>query len=390
MKLYNIRRIFLPFLVFCLISAAASAAPAELVPFDRWASGADVYYFTSDDTLFGAAGSIGAGGSAAAILSELPEAEFRPVSRQRRIAGFAENADRLVIGINCGYPIFLDEESGIPERPRPGVRSGFLEKTGCRTLGNIFADGDELIFHYYNDRTLGAASPDTPELRGLLRMSFDSGGKAVMDELPLGFGEDNPEWEPVELVSAEGGWLAAWKYTDDKKTRFRYIKHDESGRPVEEIDEKYFRDGYALVPFDEGGFELRGFLRAAREGVLGRALGSAGDIFLRLSADDAAGVSAEYPACFHDSAQAAGSRMSVPRILPASRGDRFWFVLDGDRIIRCGGNLAVLSLPDLPPGFRYRELWAGRGMLILGWEESEFPEIGRAGMMLVRMRDTIE
>lgn len=384
-------------LLFYTASPAFSDQVREL-SFDSWAESAGLYYFEDVAELCNYAGSFTVDSEDFRLFfMKMPEKAFLPWTEQVRVSGFTETNDMLTIGINKGYPLGLNINSAEAERfPGPDNKTikNYLELSSGRTLGTMYSDDSSVYFHFYNDDLLGASAVKkvVPELSGTYILKFEKmvNKEASLSAKALNFADSESGWEPVELIDMQSGSLAAWKYSDEKKTRFRYLIHSEDGTAVKEVNEDYFRDGYPLIPFSEGPFALRGFIRAVRAGVLGGRLENTGEVFLRLSSADANGFADNYPAFFYEKAAGPLSgTASYPVILPTAGSGMFWFILSDNTIIRCGENIAVYRLPELPEGFKYEELWAGSGHLIVSWEETRFPLIGRSGMMYISMRDIL-
>ncbi|MBI9107278.1 MAG: hypothetical protein JEZ04_11095 [Spirochaetales bacterium] len=381
--------------ILVLSSAAVFGEQVRQLSFDLWASRAEVFFFDDSRELYGYAGSIDPSGTFSVdkdIFPDIPEKMFLPWSEARSVSGFTGTSEDLIIGINKGYPLRFDA-SGYEtlrfERPSAEVIDEYLDFSAGRTLGTVFTESGSVYFHFYKDVLFDTGADDAAQgdSSASFLLRYESGRN--LSAVDLKFAEVDPDWEPVEFISTAEGSMAAWKYSDEKKTRFRYIKHAEDGTALKEIDEAYFRDGYALIPFSEGSFSLRGFIRAVREGVLPGQLADAGDVFLKLSSTEASAYSENYPAFFFDRADSGSSALKSPVLLPAAGGGNLWYILSDDTIIRCADNVSVCSLPELPPGFRYKELWAGGEYLIVSWEETRFPLIGRSGMITVRLSDIL-
>ena len=331
-------------------------------------------------------------------IEDLPERNFKPWTNQLRVAGFASVSSGVVIGINAGYPLFLTTKPGGPAAltsPAGAIAEQFKTDAEGLTIGTIFSENDNVFFHLYRDSFFNQTGTDTVEGSGahpvLLEVSLNSFSDCRLTRHDYDFADENPDWEPVEYIRKENGSLIAWKYTDDKKTRFRYIRHDNEGVSVDEIDEKFFRDEYNISPVETSPFALRGFIRAVRDGSLGDALKAAGDVYLSLSSEPAEGDGAAAPAFYL--ANAPKSVLAAERRLPvqlaACPDNELWYILADDELFICGADISRFKLPGLPEGFSYEELWVQGKDMIISWEESRFPYIGRSGMMYVRLRDIL-
>jgi len=385
--------LFYSFLIILSAAVAVSAEPLRPLPFDDWAERADVYFFNGGGDLYRKAGTLGESArpdDISKVFNKIPEKKFLPWPEQLRVSGFGETAGGLIIGINGGFPLEFDPsvpDSDVFIKPEPMIRSDYQKFTSGMTLATVFTEEHSVYFHFYRD-DLFSKDGGTGNAN-LLRFDTSRTGGGALSLVTLGFADDNPEWEPVEFINTQGGSLTAWKYSDDKKTRFRYIRHAEDGAAEKEIDENYFRDAYQLIPFDEGSFALRGFVRAVREGVIAGRLQDAGDVYLKLSSFDAGKFRDDYPAYFYDGGEGGSSSGKLPVFLSASGREGVWFVLSENKLIRCDSNITVCSLPSLPSGFKYKELWTDSEHMIVSWEETRFPYIGRSGMMYIGLRDIL-
>lgn len=377
-----------------MIVMSQSPVFSERLPrfeFSSWAGGADIYFFDNSGICRFSGSLSGGGPTVGDYFSKIPAKEFMPWTQQLRVGGFAAAGDELVIGINRGWPLMLDS-SAVPrmrfQPPAAETREDYLELSGDRSLGTIYSKDNSVYFHLYKD-SIFSSGAESGERNFLLELNTEgAGGAGTVIAEGLDFPEAEEGWEPVELISNSEGLLCAWKYSDEKKTRFRYLRHNDAGAAVKEIDEDYFRDEYPLIPFSDGPFALRGFIRALREHILDDVLKNTGEVFLELSAADSGAYTGIYPAFFHDENGGRGSG-KLPVILPAAGAGDLWYVLSGNAVIRCGENISLCLLPELPDGVRYDRIWADSGRMIVSWEETRFPFIGRSGMMYVNLRDII-
>jgi len=380
-------------LIFILQAAAAanlSAAPAP-AEFNYWASNLIIYSFHDGGSGYSAA-AVDDANDAAAVISGFPAVDFRPWTNKRRLAGFAETDYGLVIAVNRGYPLFLSAGNSI-EAPGRTIADEFSLLTSDRTIGTVFTDGKTVSFHLYRDSLFNPVLTGAdPGEKMPVRIDLNRNSQGVFSiNLPeYDFSAENPGWEPVEFIHKSGKDLIAWKYTDDKKTRFRYIVHSEDGSSVDEIDESYFRDEYNLTDSESGPFAVRGFVRAVREGAFDESLKDAGDIYIRLStALPGQGSPMFYYSSAARSTQVFGAGASLPVEFEACLYDDTCYVLYNDLILICGADISLYRLPQLPDGFVYSGIYSDGKNLVAGWEEKRFPFIGRTGMMQIKMRDIL-
>ena len=383
-------KLFLSILLTLLVTVISITAES-VVDFKNWAEGYSLYYFTGGYPEINTAESFSD--------NDIPPKAFKPWTTQIRASGFAVMSASTLIGVNSGFPLLLNKGGRITDINRSTARS-FREKTAGLTSGTVFSNSDTVFFHYYKDSLFsgkndkGTDSGDKIEADGAegprtVLLELDAGAGSGDDfniRVPeFGFADENPGWEPVELIRKDESYLIAWKYSDDKKTRFRYIRHDEDGVAVDEINEDFFRDEYALESIESGSFALRGFIRAARSGAAGDRLADAGDIYLRLSTagqDEAAPVFYTSP-----NPKDGSSEHKLPVQLSACQNGDYWYVLSEDEVLFCGSDIRRLQLPDMPQGFKYKKIYVSGSDMVLSWEEERFPFTGRAGLMYVALRD---
>lgn len=361
----------------------------ELLPVTFWAQTVKAFYFSEKYPCFFEI--------SPSELENIPAKEFLPWTIQQRVSGYALTKYGLVIGVNAGPPLlFSTAESGktsfIP--PDPGTASRFIELSRGLTERIAYCTEDQVFFHNYVDdlfsdeaESKGAEHREGDPAAGnyLLSIDLTEEGFSEIDRPDFGFIDGSPEWQPVEMIYRNNETLVAWKYSDDKKTRFRYVRHNQSGEAYTEINESYFRDEYRLKPIEESSFELRGFLRAVRTGSAGSGLEEAGDVFLKMST---ALPNEDFPVFYHAD-NTTGIRDALPVQLSACRDEDRLFVLSDNEVLLCREDIRRMKLPQLPPGFKYRRIWASGKDMIISWEESMFPYSARAGMMHITMRDII-
>ena len=353
------------------------AQSGSLVLPDKWIEKTEIIYFTDDYP-----GYIILNNSS---IEEVPKKALAPWTLQKRVAGFAMTADALVIGVNSGFPLLFHKDLDSFSAPGEQTAERFLDETSGLTTGIMYSEQGDVFFHFYrdsffvNDYDSQTAGPAEPVL---LEIGVSENGFTDLTKPPFGFSADNPGWEPVEMIRKSSDLLVSWKYSDEKKTRFRYIRHDAVGEPLAEIDEGYFRDEYNLKSLETGPFAFRGFIRAVRTGAAGKSLHQAGEIFISMSTSR---PGKDFPVYY--SSSDTSERGALPVQLSACADQQMLYVLSGGEVLLCGSNIRRLKLPALPKGFKYRKIWVSGDRMIISWEESRFPYTGRSGMMYIKMRD---
>ena len=321
-------------------------------------------------------------------IAAMPQKDFKPWTNQLRPAGFVNLPEGAMVAVNGGYPVLFKTQTGEFVSPDSRMVSSYLAESSGLTIGSLYAGNDGAGIHLYLDHffNTAASGEDAAEDKPVV-IEVSVGAPDVFSlEIPeYSFSLQNPGWEPVEFIYKDEKNIIAWKYSDEKKSLFRYIIHSRDGESLDEIDENYFRDEYELIAADDGPFALRGFVRAVREGSAGEGLKDAGEIFIRL----AAGCKSASESVYHAGAPGTAQTAAPVQLQACSDGDT-WYILDDNTVFVCGSNIVSNQLPKLPDGFKYTGIWAGGGYMLLSWEESRFLYTARSGMIQIKMRDILK
>ncbi|MDC7226213.1 MAG: hypothetical protein PQJ61_05570 [Spirochaetales bacterium] len=389
-------------LLLTIFFTAAAAAQTEAAVFSEWAASARLIVFDAgypelvESDRFSGSGLID--NSLAAAIEASSEMDFKPQTRALRTAGFAQLPDGILIIVNCGYPILLDtqhDNQTVIVQPDANTAEDYLKKSAGMTVGTVYVEGGTAGIHLYKDRLF--VSDDDMQESGrsdndvrpvVIECTVGPSGMFSIDIPEYRFAAENPGWEAVELIHRENYSLVAWKYSDDKKSRFRYIIHDENGNAIDETDEKRFRDEYNLKPAELGPFALRGFVQAAREGAV-KGLQDYGDLYLRQSLASESSAGTDVDVYYSKAGSAAADRNRAPAQLQVCSDGELWYVLSGESVFVCGRNISRNELPSLPDNFRYTDIWASGRTMLICYEERRFPFNGRSGMILIKMRDIL-
>ena len=372
------------FLLISLIPLYTGALPVEESIFSEWSLSSSIWVFTdgipelieinteNSDNLV-------------PLLGGIPERDFKPWTMQLRTAGFVGVSTGAFIAVNGGYPVLFKPGTGKLVSPDRKLAEEFLLKTAGLTIGSLYAGERGAGIHLYRDKFFNQTDKASTDMIPVV-IEVSTGALDIFSlEIPeYRFALENPDWEPVEFIHKHDKNIIAWKYSDEKKSMFRYIVHSGTGAAVDEIDENYFRDEFELLPAESGPFALRGFVRAVREGAVGEKLQAAGDIFLRLTA----GSGSESEAVYLSESTGHGNE-SVPVQLQACPDGETWYILDDDSIFVCDSNITVYELPKLPEEFEYTGIWTRDGYMLLSWEETRFMYTARSGVIMIRMRDIL-
>ena len=373
------------FLLISLFPVLVGALPVKGLVFSEWALSAEVIYFTGGIPELAYA-ELNQAGTLTSVIKEIPNKEFKPWTTQLRPAGFISLKDGVFIAVNGGYPLLFKTATGKLVHPDRALANKYLESTAGLTVGSLYVDDEGAGIHLYTDNFFNhpAATPSESGRPVVIEVSAGALDVFGLNIPEYPFSAENTGWEPVELIHKPDRNIIAWKYSDDKKSLFRYIVHSPDGEAVDEIDEGYFRDEFDLLPAEDGSFALRGFIRAAREGAAGERLKNAGDIYLRLPAGCDGASEAVYISEYSER-----GNDSLPVQLQACRDGETWYILDEQSVFVCESNITVNELPALPEGFEYTGIWTGGGYMLLSWEETRFMYTARSGVIMIGMRDIL-
>jgi hypothetical protein len=306
---------------------------------------------------------------------------FRPWTVQGRVADMTFMAGALYCGINgSGIASVALDAAGVPAFTYHADSLIFAH----RTITTLISRRGALTVHLYYNALLNDAPQQDLTLTGISLVSFLP-AKADYAFLIPPFQRKNPDYEAVGFAPlTENQFAMEWKFTDAGETRFAYTRFDADTQ----VEEKETREAYLgalgvpsisgdAVPADLGAFfalcksslppsppgtSLQFILRS-RTGVLRRSFRSAAE-------SDAAVV---IPV-FEDT----GVRLALlpgGRLLSAPAGGA----------ASVGASARILELPVLPRGFRYTDIVKSGSFLVAGWEESRFTDVGRAGILLLRL-----
>ncbi len=326
------------------------------------------------------------------ILSLVPAKDFIAWTDQLHIADFRSGTKGVVAGINGALPKVIFFENGLPIFPeiKSGNETSFMRQAEYRCLGSLLGSGSDILFHFFGDDIFSDNAGVRKPSAQLVRYSAAGSGADRFEFIDIAVNGMDEGWEPVEIIRTSEGFFIAWKYSDEKKTLFRYLQHDNEGKAINEIDESYFRAKYNPVDIESTPFALRGFRRAAGEGLLGDEIRDAGIIYLNMNSESAGLSGLEdhlSPVTVISRSDDGRNAYRSPLVLEACYAEGRWNILYSNKIIVCGDELRIIKLPVLPEDFRYTGIWSDGSNYLLSWEEFRFPEIGRAGLISLAFGD---
>jgi hypothetical protein len=234
---------------------------------------------------------------------------------------------------------------------------------------------------YRNSLFADASGGDGPEPPNLVRLRPGAEGYQA-DFVRPPFQALAPGWQVVSVARPPGGpyWLE-WKRAAGDRTEFAYTSFDVATGDEKTISREEFRAAY-------GGVSLEGFV--AREG---RALdllvsriasgGREGD-YLHISVGVGGGGGVGGVAT-HYLRMPAGSGEATRQVAVfAETGRALALEADGTLLAAADGSAEVRSsrLPALPRGFVYSDLFVTGTTLVAAWEQVDFYQVGRAGLLI--------
>ena len=63
------------------------------------------------------------------------------------------------------------------------------------------------------------------------------------------------------------------------------------------------------------------------------------------------------------------------------------YTVADNHLIICDEKIKIYQLPSIPDSFSYQKIWTDGRNFIIGWEEQDFPNIGRSGMIFFEISD---
>ena len=337
------------------------------------------------------AGSAGAGGTGAPSVTAGTWLQLRdgrlapvtgpgaatPVSRapwtvQSRVADLAFLGDELFCGINGSGLAALarNEQGGVAVTYHP---DGMIFPH--RTITTLVPRRDTLLVHLYYNALLNDTRPQDLSLGGISLVAWSPGQKDYTFLVPP-FQRANPDWEAVGFAAETADrFHLEWKFTDASETRFQYTRYSADSRTEDREDRDTFLASLGEVSIDGPSVPaaLSAFFSACKSAIGAQPAG----VSLQFTVRDRQGaVKRSYR-----SRKESESAM----VVPVFQDDDGLLALlpDGRLLVSAGGSTpSAAALPVLPPGFRYTDVVKWGSSLVLPWEETEFTDVGRAGLLV--------
>jgi hypothetical protein len=250
-----------------------------------------------------------------------------------------------------------------------------------RTVTTLVPRHGDLMIHIYYNALLNDAKPEELLLRGISLVTFLPGEKDFSFLIPP-FQKKNPEWEAVGFAPlSENEFDFEWKYTDSSETRFAYTRY----RADLQLEAGSNRDAYIAAlgtPSLTGPAVLASysaFFEECRSRIRGLAAGTALHFKVR---------SRTVPVQRYFRSGLEQDAILVVHVLDQD-GSLDALLPEGQVLTqRPGATAQSFSLPSLPAGFRYTDFVRKGDLFIASWEETEFTQVRRAGLLAIRVENS--
>ena len=295
-----------------------------------------------------------------------------PWTVQSRVADLAFLGDELFCGINGSGLAALarNEQGGVAVTYHPDAMI-----FSHRTITTLVPRRDTLLVHLYYNALLNDARPQDLSFGGISLVAWSPAQKDYTFLVPP-FQRANPDWEAVGFAaeSAERFHLE-WKYTDASETRFQYTRFSADSRAEDREDRDTFLSWLGEVSINGPSVpaDLAGLFAACKSAVGAQPAG----VSLQFT------VRSRQSAVKHSYRSRKESESAV--VIPVFQDtDSLLALLPDGRLLSStqGGPPAALVLPRLPPGFHYTDVVKWGSSLVLPWEETEFTDVARAGLLV--------
>ena len=246
-----------------------------------------------------------------------------------------------------------------------------------RTITTIIPRHGDLMVHLYYNALLNDVRPEDLLLRGISLVTFLPGQKDFSFIIPP-FQRKNPEWEAVGFAPiSENEFDFEWKYTDATETRFSYTRF----RADLQVEAESNRDAYVAAlgtPALSGSDVPASYselFQACRSRMPGLPAGTALHFKVR---------SRQLPVQRYFRSGLDQDSILVIHVFDDA-GTLSAFLPDGQVVEKSAGSeMKSLSLPALPAGYTYTDFVKEGGLFIVSWEEAQFTQVGRAGVVAFR------
>lgn len=307
-----------------------------------------------------------------AVDHPVPGKERKPWTTQERISDFEMLHGRVYAAVN-GYGLAeIEWEAGAGPHFSYHYIPDILQN---RTITELLAAGDDLLCHCYFNTQLNVIS--SAEWKrdpvNLLRYSFAGSGSEIEIVVPP-YQKTHPGWELKTLFrKAPDQIFFEWKLSDTWRTDFSYSRWDLDSLREVGITRESFRRNYWSADIAS---DVKSTARR-----LADALGDFRTYFFHVRSEGSA---------VRDRFRIVNpglDAVAIPmhKVSSADGPAEIYALGPSGRIFRSRGGkdpLRTAALPPLPQGFTYTDFIVSGGRVILAWEESDFTDVGAAGLLL--------
>jgi hypothetical protein len=303
---------------------------------------------------------------------------LQPWTVQQRISDLAVLGQNVYLGVN-GYGIaqIVRNADGRVDFNYFYDPLIFRYRTLTTLIPVDVPDRDSLLCHLYFNRLLNVVGQTELKLQGisLLRLIPSSG---VYDFLTPPFQEEHPDWEAVGFVPVTSKeFFIQWKYSDRNRTLFSHSRFDLAEMKEDEVDPLDYKKSYGFEDIQETA-ALRMLLNEARERLDVPGFSTAYHFLIR-SEDRSLARRYEY----HPDEFTSAEKIRLYTLSGFNRSGSYIMLLPDGLLLHLSSEsrqLRRFQLPPLPEKFVYTDLLIHRGTLIAGWEQTDFTDVGAAGI----------
>ena len=294
-----------------------------------------------------------------------------PWTVRPRVSAIVQHDGGIYLGIN-GYGVVLLDPASPESVPARALIDPAL--FGGRVLERIFTFDGRLFCHLYRNTAFDTDPPEGPPA-ALLEIVTGADGLSA-SPFPLPFQAEHPDWEAVELLPAAGGdWYASWKRSGET-VEFAYVRFPFPGGRELDVTREEVVKAYGYADIRQAPIPVWELFTEIADRSGGETV-----VHLTVSSPDITS-----PDRFR-----AGSRTSLERGRAELRAVNLYeaggvyalLTADGRVLFHdTDGSTSRLTLPSLPRGYVYTEVWTDGSSLIAGWEEQDFLYVGAAGFVV--------
>ena len=303
-----------------------------------------------------------------------PAAAELPWTIQSRVADMAFLGDTLYCALNgTGLAAIGLDPAGTPVFAYHADPLIFAH----RTITTLVPRQGTLAVHVYFNALLNDAQQRELPISGISIVTYLPSHTDFSFLIPP-FQKKNTDWEAVGFAAeSESQFDFEWKYTNDAETRFAYTRFN-ADTQAEEVTSRETYLASLGVPSISGAqvpADLGAFFEMCRKTIPNLAAGASLQFALR---------SRENPVRrSYRSQPVSDSAVTIPVF--EEQGARL-ALIPGGRVVSSAAAARPIDLPGLPRGFRYTDFVKEGDLLVVAWEEAAFTNVGRAGLLLYRLR----